>query len=246
MPTILDVAGIPIPESIHGRSLVPMMKGRGGDKPQPAISESVSAGYQSTPEQEKIMFRSIRTDAWKLVSIEGGEAPSRRLYDLQQDPGETLDLADALSQKAVELEEELYGNIARMQAQRLKLLAETKVSYGSDDIPPGVRLERPAILLPKDGVSINLQDANGRMVLHWTGGPDLEYVIQYDVGEGWRNLKGSFPVHGNRKTFGPLPREAWEPLPYWNPYRIRVAPYGQEGYWSEWVEFRFADDPEDE
>jgi len=246
MPTILDVVGIPIPESIHGRSLLPGMKGRGGVKPQPAISESVSAGYQSTPEQEKIMFRSIRTDSWKLVSMEGGEASSRRLYELQQDPGETRDLARAEPQTAAELEERLYGSVARMQAQRLKLLAEAKVTYGTNDIPPGVRLERPVILSPKDEASIKLQDANGRMVLHWTGGPDLEYVIQYDVGEGWRNLKGSLPVHGNRKTFGPLPREAWEPLPYWNPYRIRVAPYGLEEYWSEWVEFRFADDPDND
>jgi hypothetical protein len=192
------------------------------------------------------MFRSIRTDTWKLVCKEGSAAPSRQLYNLQQDPGETKDLTDAEPQTAAELEERLYQNVARMQAERLRLLAEAKVTYGDDDIPEGARLERPVILSPKDCSSIGLQEANGRMVVSWTGDPDLEYVIQYDVGEGWRNLKGSLPVHGNRKVFGPLPREAWEPLPYWNPYRIRVAPYGLEEYWSEWVEFRFAGDPENE
>ncbi|MBN2124058.1 MAG: hypothetical protein JW821_07180, partial [Deltaproteobacteria bacterium] len=59
---------------------------------------------------------------------------------------------------------------------------------------------------------------------------------------GWRNLKGSIPVQGTRKVFGPLPREAWEPLPYWNPYRIRVSPYGLKEYWSDWVEFTVAGD----
>lgn len=44
-------------------------------------------------------------------------------------------------------------------------------------------------------------------------------------------------VQGTRKVFGPLPREAWEPLPYWNPYRIRISPYGLKEYWSHWVEF---------
>ncbi len=75
------------------------------------------------------------------------------------------------------------------------------------------------------------------MVMSWTGDQALTYVLQYDVGKGWRNLKGSIPVQGTRKVFGPLPREAWEPLPYWNPYRIRVAPYGLEKYWSNWTEF---------
>jgi len=246
MPTILDIVGLPIPESIHGRSLLPRMKGKTGAKTQPAISESVSAGYQSTPEQERIMFRSLRTDTWKLVCKEDGATTSCVLYDLKQDPGETKDLADAEPQTAAELEERLYRSVARMEAQRLRQLAEAKVAYGKDDIPQGARLERPVILSPKDRAFIRLQEANGRMVVSWTGDPDLEYVIQYDVGEGWRNLKGSLPVHGNRKVFGPLPREAWEPLPYWNPYRIRVAPYGLEEYWSEWLEFRFAGDPENE
>ncbi len=246
MPTILDIAGLPIPESTDGRSLMPTMKEKSGAKALPAISESVSAGYQSTPEQERIMFRSIRTDTWKLVCKEGDEAPSRRLYNLQQDPGETRDLSDEEPQTANELEEMLYQNVARMQTERLRLLAKTEVTYGKDDIPAASRLERPVILSPKDQSSIGLQEVNGRMVFSWTGDPDLEYVIQYDVGEGWRNLKGSIPVHGNRKVFGPLPREAWEPLPYWNPYRIRVAPYGLEEYWSEWIEFRFEGNPENE
>ena len=83
--------------------------------------------------------------------------------------------------------------------------------------------------------SINKE--GGHLILNWTGDKKLTYVIQYDAGKGLRNLKGSIPVQGTRKAFGPLPREAWEPLPYWNPYRIRVSPYGHEKYWSDWVEF---------
>jgi hypothetical protein len=246
MPTILDTVGLPVPASIHGRSLMPRMKGRRGAKMQPALSESVSAGYQSTPQQEEIMFRSIRTPTWKLVCKEEGGALTCQLYNLQQDPGETRDLADAEPQTAGQLAERLYASVARMQTQRLRLLAEAKVTYGEEDIPQGARLDRPVILSPKDRSSIRLQEASGRLLIRWTGDPDLDYVIQYDVGEGWRKLKGSLPVHGNQKAFGPLPREAWEPLPYWNPYRIRIAPYGLEEYWSEWVEFRFAGRPENE
>ena len=77
----------------------------------------------------------------------------------------------------------------------------------------------------------------GQILLRWTGDKRITYVIEYDVGESVRNLKGMIPVKGTKKTFGPLPEEAWKPLPYWNPYRIRIAPYGNEKFWSEWTTF---------
>ena len=242
MPTILDFVGLPVPETINGVSLVRRIKGKKEEKPPPAISESVFGGYQSNLEQEKIMIRSIRTEDWKLVCKEE-EGALCQLYNLQKDPGERLDLFDAEKETALRLKEKLHAFIAEMQVNRLAMLTREKIRFTQDEIPKDAKLVRPIILSPKDESMIWIQKEGGQLVVSWTGDKDLDYVIQYDVGEGWRNLKGSLPVQGTSKVFGPLPREAWEPLPYWNPYRIRISPYGLEEYWSDWIEFSIKTGP---
>lgn len=237
MPTILDIVGLPIPKSIHGVSLLPRMKGKGEERSLPAISESISGGYQSTPEQESTVLRSIRTEDWKLVCTQGSEVEVCKLFNLRKDPGETTDVFDVERKMASQLKKKLHARIIQMQTKRLAMLTREKVQFSQDDIPRDAKLEKPVILCPEDRAVIRLSKESGQLVVSWTGDKDLTYVIQYDVGKDFRNLKGSIPVQGSRKVFGPLPREAWEPLPYWNPYRIRIAPYGLDEYWSDWIEF---------
>ncbi len=124
-----------------------------------------------------------------------------------------------------------------MQTKGLVMLTKEKVQFNQDDIPSDAKLEKPVILSPKDRGIIRLNKESGQLVVNWTGDKNITYVIQYNVGEDVRNIKGSIPVQGTRKVFGPLPREARQPLPYWNPYRLRVSPYGLEEYWSDWIEF---------
>ena len=237
MPTILDMAGLPRPERINGVSLLPRMRGKGDEKSLPAISESIMGGYQSSPEQEKIMLRSMRNDRWKLICTEEDGKEVCRLFELSRDPGEKRNLFEIKGEISGPLRKKLRAHFAGMQTRRLTMLAKQKPRFTRDDIPRDAKLEKPVLLFPRSGSTIHLAEQGGRMALQWTGEKDLSYVIEYDVGRGWRNLKGAIPVQGTAKVFGPLPREAWEPLPYWNPYRIRVAPYGLEEYWSEWVEF---------
>ena len=237
MPTIQDIVGFPIPKSIHGVSLLPRMKGKGEERSLPAISESISAGYQSTPEQERTVLRSIRTEDWKLVCTQGSEVEVCELFNLRKDPDETTDLFHVEREMASQLKKKLHASIIQMQTKRLAMLTREKVQFNQDDIPRDAKLEKPVILSPKDQGVIRLSKESGQLVVSWTGDKKLTYVIQYDVGKDFRNLKGSIPAQGTRKVFGPLPREAWEPLPYWNPYRIRISPYGLEEYWSDWIEF---------
>jgi len=237
MPTILDIVGLPTPEALDGVSLRRPMEGKGSASVLPAISESVSGGYQSSPEQEKIMLHAIRTDNWKLVRSEGPNLEDHQLFNLQKDPGETKNLFDTERETAQRLKEKLHVVLSKMQADRLAMLTREKVTFHKKDIPKDAVLAKPVVLYPKDQAEIRPKEVGSRLTVSWTGPKDLDYVIQYDVGKGLRNLKGSIPVNGTSKVFGPLPREAWEPLPYWNPYRIRISPYGLEKYWSEWVEF---------
>ncbi|MFH1491080.1 MAG: sulfatase-like hydrolase/transferase, partial [Pseudomonadota bacterium] len=237
MPTILDAAGLPLPETLNGVSLLPRIQGREEEKSLDALSETVMGGYQRRPDQETITLRSIRTEPFKLICVDEDGEETCRLFDLSQDKGEKTDISDVKQEIAKGLRGKLKKSFEEMQARRLVMLAGQKPLFTREDIPKDARLEKPVILFPPQGSTIHLEEQGGRMALRWTGRKDLAYVIEYDAGQGWRNLKGAIPVQGNEKVFGPLPREAWEPLPYWNPYRIRVAPYGLEEYWSDWLEF---------
>jgi arylsulfatase A-like enzyme len=85
VPTILDLVGASVPGDLPGQSLVPWLQGgRRSDSP-PSYAESwfgrLHFGWSE--------LRSIRTGDWKYVA-----APTRELYDLASDPGETRNLAD--------------------------------------------------------------------------------------------------------------------------------------------------------
>jgi len=79
LPTILDLAGLPAPENLHGRSLVPLMTGRRPGRDRPVYSESLYPllHYGWAP------LRALRSERFKLI-----DAPRAELYDLAQDPSE--------------------------------------------------------------------------------------------------------------------------------------------------------------
>ena len=83
LPTVLDYLGLPVPEGVEGRSLMPWIEGR---EPVPGRRLRIASFEGRT---------AVRLDGrWKLVLEEGpGGVLSRRLYDLQEDPRESRDLA---------------------------------------------------------------------------------------------------------------------------------------------------------
>jgi len=94
VPTVLDVADIPIPSGLQGVSLLPRMLG-GADGPAPlAYSESGRNFYKENPRQYVDgvagKWRMIRSDRFKLIMIPTGTGePTWEFYDLENDPGET-------------------------------------------------------------------------------------------------------------------------------------------------------------
>jgi arylsulfatase A-like enzyme len=97
VPTVLHVAGLPIPSGLQGVSLVPWM--RGGKEPGPlAYSESGRNFYKENPRQyvEGVAgkWRMLRSDRFKLIMIPRGSGePDWEFYDLESDPGETASAA---------------------------------------------------------------------------------------------------------------------------------------------------------
>lgn len=78
-PTTCELAGVPIPESVSGRSLVPVLEGT-ATQIRPAVY-----GYYFN------FQRMIRTERWKLIRYP--QLDRQQLYDLRNDPTEQVDLA---------------------------------------------------------------------------------------------------------------------------------------------------------
>ncbi len=80
IPTLADLCGIDAPEELHGLSLRPMLE----DPATPTLKPSISHG--SSPGT-----RSIRTDRWRLIVDDNNDR--HELFDYENDPGETQNLA---------------------------------------------------------------------------------------------------------------------------------------------------------
>jgi arylsulfatase A-like enzyme len=82
LPTALELLGLPVPEGLQGRSLVPALRGE-ALAPRPALAElRLYAGQHG---------ESLELDGWKLVRGRGREAP--QLFDVRSDPGDERDVA---------------------------------------------------------------------------------------------------------------------------------------------------------
>lgn len=108
--TVLDLAGIPQRERMEGLSLLPCLYGvRDRNYDEVFLSE---ATWQ--------VKRGVRTDRWKLIrSIEPDRhgRPMKELFDLESDPAEQHNVADAQPEVVAELEQRLDDWLARRLAE---------------------------------------------------------------------------------------------------------------------------------
>lgn len=100
-PTLLDAAGIKVPKSMQGRSIMPLVRRERADWPEEAFVQI----------SETQVGRAIRTDHWKYGVVADGKNGNAQsasdtyretyLYDLYADPHELLNLAGLESHAAV-------------------------------------------------------------------------------------------------------------------------------------------------
>ncbi|MCZ6676891.1 MAG: sulfatase-like hydrolase/transferase [Candidatus Poribacteria bacterium] len=92
MPTVLDWAGLDIPDYLHGKSLVPLLSGE-------SVPWREAYYVQNITRHTNVEQRCIRTGEWKLILNERPRtvrryASSNYLFDLVNDPEEELNLYD--------------------------------------------------------------------------------------------------------------------------------------------------------
>ncbi|KPH97206.1 sulfatase [Actinobacteria bacterium OK074] len=102
MPTLLDAAGLPVPDGVHGRSFLPLTGGGTDPGRPPEVFVQIS---------EDQVGRAVRTDRWKYAVVAPDADPWREsgatayveseLYDLHADPYELDNLAGLTSHRAV-------------------------------------------------------------------------------------------------------------------------------------------------
>lgn len=113
-PTVLELAGVPVPDAMQGASLVPLLKGQ-----NPATwRKDWLYEYFEYPEFEHVRpHRGVRTERYKLIHYhklpQNPELPEEfELYDLKTDPGERHNLYgqpgyDSLTRQLLDRLEEL-------------------------------------------------------------------------------------------------------------------------------------------
>ncbi len=236
MPTILKIAGVPIPPGLQGRSLVPLIRdaAKRSESSAPVFVETICGGYQATEEMSKTWARCVRTDSWKLIETEGPQEKKYQLFDLSTDPKEQRDVyaenREAADVLQTLLEEWQRGNSIRRNAT-FSLGSEFSLGSGEKTCPQ--------FIFPYNEAPLSFIQRHGIISASWTGDPLSTYVIEYEIGSGLHRLTGSFLVSGNQRDFGPYSRELWSALVARNPWRVRISPDAQPRCWSEWIEFTF-------
>jgi arylsulfatase A-like enzyme len=117
MPTLLELAQLPIPQDVQGQSLLPLLSGEGGGwRQRPAFSERerIPDDPLSLPEVDSF---AVVAEGWKLIqNTERPEGhPEFELYDFDEDP---LDQHDVAAEHP-EVVERLAGMIASWQEAAL-------------------------------------------------------------------------------------------------------------------------------
>lgn len=243
MPTLLELAGAPVPEEAQGQSLLPLIGGeRSGWTDRPVYLETSAGGYTADEDQYARRLRGVRTERWKL--LHGSWDGSVTLYDLVKDPAEEENVAHTHPQVADSLQSLLNAWVLFSQPRRSSIAGQEgerpQPSASDASLQPSAVDGPPRVLFPANGDTLYYAGEEQTIQLEWTGVLARDYVIQYSVGEGTYYLEGELPTNTARPSYGPFHAGFWNSLTLYNPWIFRVHPTGRADVVSQWVTFYLA------
>lgn len=165
-PTLLELAGVSVPEGVQGRSLVRMMNGEEGETPlRPAYAECYvpQLNFRWAP------LVALRQQGFKYI-----DAPRAELYDLTRDPGETDNLVAKYPDRAKRMKEQLVRLLeswpesvsARHQPDPETVAGLRSLGYlGGGQVP-----EPSAHGLPDPKDRLHLWEKAEQVILHLSAG----------------------------------------------------------------------------
>ncbi|MCB9879723.1 MAG: sulfatase [Planctomycetes bacterium] len=143
-PTFLDMAGVPVPADMHGRSLVPLLEAK--DPAAVAWRDAVYYHYYESHAVHMVPAQyGARTERYKLIRYYEPEWDTWELFDLEQDPQELHSVADdpdyaeiraQLEQRLVELRAQYGDSTGDLGGHRFPVqagIARVEPIAGSDD-----------------------------------------------------------------------------------------------------------------
>jgi arylsulfatase A-like enzyme len=94
MPTLCDLANIPMPKNVRGESLKPYLTGRSPKKSRPfvVVEDKMAQGEPINGTKPIPEGRMLRNDRFKYWIYDMGQQ-RETLYDLKNDPGEMVNVA---------------------------------------------------------------------------------------------------------------------------------------------------------
>ena len=90
-PTILDMAGIPVPSEMDGKSLYPQLRGIHTPERTDFFMEHVDIIKVENPIPDS---RGVRTEDWKYIRYINVEPEVEEMYHIKKDPLESQNLAN--------------------------------------------------------------------------------------------------------------------------------------------------------
>lgn len=97
-PTILDMAGVPIPSEMDGMSLYPHLSGKDAPSRADFFMEHVAVIDVENPIPDS---RGVRSKEWKYIRYVNVEPEVEEMYHIKADPLETKNLADDANYKEI-------------------------------------------------------------------------------------------------------------------------------------------------
>jgi len=127
LPTMLDLAGVPLPSQARGRSFASMLRGEAAELPE---RPRVSTGWL-LPAGFSVPAYAVRSGSWKLLRVTRREKTIDHLYDLAADPNERQDQAARQPKRL----RELSLLLARYKLQSANLASALRPKKGGEGAP---------------------------------------------------------------------------------------------------------------